>query len=90
MVSPTIGLAIDAGGFTADAGVALDSDLVNVFIDASHACELVMMYLCDEFQRISVCIYLTRTTDCRRVHYVGPSVTCVKVSERRPEWIRSP
>jgi hypothetical protein len=43
IVPPTVGLAIDVGRVTADARVALDGDLVDVFIDAGHACDFVMM-----------------------------------------------
>jgi hypothetical protein len=46
VVPPTVGLAIDFGRVTADARVGLDGDLVNVFIDAGHACDFVMMTVC--------------------------------------------
>jgi hypothetical protein len=46
IVPPTVGLAIDVGRFTADARVGLDGDLVNVFVDAGHACDFVMITVC--------------------------------------------
>ena len=68
---PTVGLAIDFGGFTADARVALDGDLVNVFIDASHACDCMMIYVCYGFHRISASIYPKCTHDFHRFHILG-------------------
>jgi hypothetical protein len=53
----TVGLAIDAGGLAVDSFVALDSDLVNVFIDASHACDYMMIDVCCGIHWISACIY---------------------------------
>jgi hypothetical protein len=80
LMIPTVGLAIDFGGFTADARVALDGDLVNVFIDASHACDCMMIYVCYGFPP-NISVYLSQVyTRLSPLSYFRPSVTCVKVT----------
>ena len=56
-VTPTVGLAVDIGGFAADARVALDGDFVNVLIDAGHTCGTTMLIVRCEFLQTPACIY---------------------------------
>ena len=80
-MSPTVSLAIDVGGLAADTRVALDGDLVNVLIDASHACDVVMI---DDFYGLhwtSTCTYLPCRNNCRRARLLIRSLTCVSIGE---------
>lgn len=63
-MSPTVSLAIEVGGLTADTRVALCGDLVNVLIDASHACDFVMIDDFCEVHWTSACIYSPYRKDC--------------------------
>ena len=70
-MTPTVGLAVDDGGFTADARITLDGDFVNVFIDASHACDCMMMDVWYGFHRMSASIYLKGMNHLHRVRILG-------------------